>query len=297
MTEAIPGFYEPEDLDDTDTISKSKKDGKKAGGFQSFGLCPNVLKGIIKRGYKVPTPIQRRTIPVILEGRDVVAMAKTGSGKTACFLIPLFEKLKKREIKGGARALILSPTRELAIQTYKFVKELGKSLDLKTILVLGGDSMDSQFTAIHALPDIIVATPGRFLHICVEMDLKLSSIEYVVFDEADRLFEMGFGEQLSETLKRLPEGRQTVLFSATLPKMLAEFAKAGLSDPVLIRLDVETKLPETLDLKFIFCRPDERYATLLTLLQYVIPMEAQSVVFAGTQHHVELISYVSSCDL
>uniref|UniRef100_A0A336K2U4 RNA helicase n=1 Tax=Culicoides sonorensis TaxID=179676 RepID=A0A336K2U4_CULSO len=295
MTESIPGFFEPEnDQDDSNEIMtmKSKKDAKKSGGFQSFGLSPNVLKGVVKRGYKVPTPIQRKTIPLILEGRDVVAMAKTGSGKTACFLIPLFEKLKKREIKTGARALILSPTRELAIQTYKFVKELGKYLDLKTILVLGGDSMDSQFTAVHALPDIIVATPGRFLHLCVEMDLKLTSVEYVVFDEADRLFEMGFGEQLNETLKRLPEGRQTVLFSATLPKLLADFAKAGLSDPVLLRLDVESKLPDTLELKYIFCRPDERYATLLALLRYVIPKNAQTVVFAGTQHHVEVISYI-----
>lgn len=117
-----------------------------------------------------------QTIPLILEGRDVVGMAKTGSGKTACFLIPMFEKLKRREPTSGARALILSPTRELAIQTFKFIKDLGKFLDLKTILVLGGDSMDSQFSAIHSCPDIIVATPGRFLHLCVEMELKLGSV-------------------------------------------------------------------------------------------------------------------------
>lgn len=95
--------------------------------------------------------------------------------------------------------------------------------------------MDDQFSAIHGNPDIIVATPGRFLHVCVEMELKLSSIEYIVFDEADRLFEMGFGEQLTEIVNRLPDSRQTLLFSATLPKVLAEFAKAGLNDPVLIR--------------------------------------------------------------
>lgn len=103
-------------------------------------------------------------------------MAKTGSGKTACFLIPLFEKLKQRNASSGARALIMSPTRELAIQTFKFFKELGKHLDLQCALVLGGDSMNSQFSAIHTNPDVIVATPGRFLHLCVEMDLKLSSI-------------------------------------------------------------------------------------------------------------------------
>ncbi|CRL08620.1 CLUMA_CG021282, isoform A [Clunio marinus] len=289
----IPGFStiltDKNDFQDEDNKKSSKN--KKSGGFQAMGLSQPVLKGIQKRGYKIPTPIQRRTIPVILEGRDVVAMAKTGSGKTACFLIPLLEKLKQRQIKSsGPRALILSPTRELAIQTFKFIKELGKFHDLKCILVLGGDSMDSQFSAIHQHPDVVVATPGRFLHVCMEMDLKLSSIQYIVFDEADRLFEMGFGEQLNETIRRLPESRQTVMFSATLPKLLVDFAKAGLSDPVLIRLDVESKIPEALELKFIFSRPDERYATLLVLIKHMIPSKAQTVIFAGTQHHVELIS-------
>jgi ATP-dependent RNA helicase DDX54/DBP10 len=171
----------------------------------------------------------------VLEGRDVVAMARTGSGKTACFLIPMFEKLKMRSAKAGARALILSPTRELALQTLKFIKELGRFVGLKSSVILGGDSMDDQFSAIHGNPDVIVATPGRFLHVCIEMELKLSSIEYVVLDEADRLYEMGLGEQLTEIVARLPDARQTVLFSATLPKVLVEFAKAGLNDPVLLR--------------------------------------------------------------
>ncbi|XP_075159808.1 ATP-dependent RNA helicase DDX54 [Haematobia irritans] len=292
----LPGFPSMDSggKDECGDLLKSKPSAKakKSGGFQSMGLSYEVVKGITKRGYKVPTPIQRKTIPLILEGRDVVAMAKTGSGKTACFLIPLFERLKRRDPTKGARALILSPTRELAVQTYKFIKELGKFMDLKTILVLGGDSMDSQFSAIHTCPDVIVATPGRFLHLCVEMDLKLNSVEYIVFDEADRLFEMGFGEQLNETLHRLPQSRQMVLFSATLPKLLVDFARAGLSDPVLIRLDVESKLPDALSLKFVYCRSDDRYTTLVTLLKYVIPSDAQTVVFAGTQHHVELISFI-----
>uniref|UniRef100_A0A182S5X0 RNA helicase n=1 Tax=Anopheles maculatus TaxID=74869 RepID=A0A182S5X0_9DIPT len=290
----VPGFtLHKAEVDYDDDPDKGKGKGKKkSGGFQAMGLSAPVLKGILKMGYKIPTPIQRKTIPLIMDGRDVVAMAKTGSGKTGCFLIPMFEKLKQREAKagGGARALILSPTRELAIQTFKFIKHLGRFMDLKSILVLGGDSMDSQFAAVHTLPDVIVATPGRFLHLCVEMDLKLSSVQYCVFDEADRLFEMGFGEQLTETIKRLPESRQMVLFSATLPKQMVEFATAGLCQPVLIRLDVESKIPDTLDLKYIYCRPAERYATLLVLLRDVIPSTAQTVIFAGTQHHVELIS-------
>lgn len=127
-----------------------------------------------------------QTIPLALEGRDVVAMARTGSGKTACFLIPLFEKLKIRQAKTGARALILSPTRELAMQTLKFIKELGRFTGLKAAVILGGETMENQFSAIHGNPDILVATPGRFLHICIEMNLQLHNIEYVVFDEADR---------------------------------------------------------------------------------------------------------------
>lgn len=113
-------------------------------------------------------------------------MARTGSGKTACFLIPMLEKLKMRQPKVGARALILSPTRELALQTLKFIKSLAHYTDLRAAVVLGGDSMDEQFESIHNNPDILVATPGRFLHICIEMDLKLDNVEYVVYDEADQ---------------------------------------------------------------------------------------------------------------
>ncbi|KAI2568129.1 DDX54 isoform 4, partial [Pan troglodytes] len=207
-------------------VRAQNKKKKKSGGFQSMGLSYPVFKGIMKKGYKVPTPIQRKTIPVILDGKDVVAMARTGSGKTACFLLPMFERLKTHSAQTGARALILSPTRELALQTLKFTKELGKFTGLKTALILGGDRMEDQFAALHENPDIIIATPGRLVHVAVEMSLKLQSVEYVVFDEADRLFEMGFAEQLQEIIARLPGGHQTVLFSATLPKLLVEFARA-----------------------------------------------------------------------
>nr|XP_045743552.1 ATP-dependent RNA helicase DDX54 isoform X2 [Mirounga angustirostris] len=234
--------------DTREMVRAQNKKKKKSGGFQSMGLSYPVFKGIMKKGYKVPTPIQRKTIPVILDGKDVVAMARTGSGKTACFLIPMFERLKTRSAQTGARALVLSPTRELALQTMKFTRELGKFTGLRTALILGGDKMEDQFAALHENPDIIIATPGRLVHVAVEMNLKLQSVEYVVFDEADRLFEMGFAEQLQEIIGRLPGGHQTVLFSATLPKLLVEFARAGLTEPVLIRLDVDAKLNEHLKL-------------------------------------------------
>ncbi|CAF3552845.1 unnamed protein product [Rotaria sp. Silwood1] len=163
---------------------KSKKKNK-SNGFQSFGLSSPVFKAIMKRGYKVPTPIQRKAIPVILKNKDIVAMARTGSGKTAAFLIPMFEKLKGHDPNSGPRALILSPTRELALQTLKFTKELGKLTDLIATAILGGERLEEQFSNLHAHPDIIIATPGRFMHLCIEMDLKLYDIKYVVLDERD----------------------------------------------------------------------------------------------------------------
>ncbi|XP_060105024.1 ATP-dependent RNA helicase DDX54 isoform X2 [Heteronotia binoei] len=278
--------------DTQEMVRAQNKKKKKSGGFQSMGLSYPVFKGIMKKGYKVPTPIQRKAIPPILDGKDVVAMARTGSGKTACFLIPMFEKLKAHSAKTGARALILSPTRELALQTLKFTKELGRFTGLKTALILGGDKMEDQFAALHENPDIIIATPGRLVHVAVEMKLKLQSMEYVVFDEADRLFEMGFAEQLQEILTRLPESRQTVLFSATLPKLLVEFARAGLTEPVLIRLDVESKLSDQLKLSFFHVRADDKPALLLYLLRTVVRPQDQTIVFVATKHHTEYLREV-----
>ncbi|NWV53280.1 DDX54 helicase, partial [Daphoenositta chrysoptera] len=276
------------ELDTQAMVRAQNQKKKKSGGFQSMGLSYPVFKGIMKKGYKVPTPIQRKTIPAILRGRDVVAMARTGSGKTACFLIPMFERLKVPS-QAGARALILSPTRELALQTLKFTKELGKFTGLKTALILGGDKMEDQFAALHENPDIIIATPGRLVHVAVEMKLKLHTVEYVVFDEADRLFEMGFAEQLQEIIARLPDCHQTVLFSATLPKLLVEFARAGLTEPMLIRLDVESKLSEQLKLAFFHVRGDDKPAVLLHLLRSVLKPQDQTVVFVATKHHTEYL--------
>lgn len=277
------------ELDTRQMVRAQNKKKKKSGGFQSMGLSYPVFKGVMKKGYKVPTPIQRKVIPVILDGKDVVAMARTGSGKTACFLIPMFEKLKAHSAQTGVRGLILSPTRELALQTLKFTKELGKFTGLKTALILGGDKMEDQFAALHENPDIIIATPGRLMHVAVEMNLKLRSVEYVVFDEADRLFEMGFAEQLQEILARLPETRQTLLFSATLPKMLLEFARAGLTEPVLIRLDVDTKLSDQLKLAFFHVRAEDKPAVLLHLLRCITKPQEQTVIFVATKHHAEYL--------
>ena len=156
---------------DMATLVSQNRKKKKSGGFQSMGLSSEVLRGVLTKGYRVPTPIQRKTIPVILEGKDVVAMARTGSGKTASFLVPMFQKLLLKTAvrigakSKGARALVLSPTRELALQTLSFTRELGRFCGLKSVCVLGGDSMEKQFSAMHENPDIgNVQLLNRFLN-------------------------------------------------------------------------------------------------------------------------------------
>ncbi|KFY38586.1 hypothetical protein V495_06475 [Pseudogymnoascus sp. VKM F-4514 (FW-929)] len=298
------------------------KSVKKGGGFQAMGLNSHLLKAIGRKGFSVPTPIQRKAIPLILDSQDVVGMARTGSGKTAAFVIPMIEKLKAHSAKVGARALILSPSRELALQTLQVVKQFGRGTDLKCVLLVGGDSLEEQFGFMASNPDIVIATPGRFLHLKVEMGLDLSSMKYVVFDEADRLFEMGFAAQLTEILYALPSSRQTLLFSATLPKSLVEFARAGLEEPSLVRLDAESKISPDLQSAFFTIKSEEKEGALLHILHDLIkmptgpppaavaaaeaskkrkrgddgrgpkhkPTEHSTIVFAATKHHVDYLA-------
>lgn len=267
------GDEDEDDADDVNeyfsTTAQTNKKFKK-GSFPSFGFSKLILGNISRKGFHQPTPIQRKTIPLILQNRDIVGLARTGSGKTAAFVLPMIEKLKSHSSKVGARAVILSPSRELAMQTHKVFKDFSRGTHLRSVLLTGGDSLEDQFGMMMSNPDVIVATPGRFLHLKVEMNLDLKSVEYVVFDESDRLFEMGFEEQLNELLAALPGNRQTLLFSATLPNSLVDFAKAGLTNPVLVRLDQESKISENLEMLFLATKKEEREAALLYLIQEVI---------------------------
>ncbi|KDQ57476.1 hypothetical protein JAAARDRAFT_156189 [Jaapia argillacea MUCL 33604] len=286
----------------TEALKKAKGKGKLAkgevggGSFQSMGLYPWLLRSLTLQGFRTPTPIQRLAIPALLTNppRDLVGMARTGSGKSLAYLIPLIQRLGGRHnTTFGARALILLPTRELALQVLRVGKECARGWDggggehvgdkegeggeggkrgmgLRWGLVVGGEGMDEQFEMITNNPDVIIATPGRLLHLLIEMSLSLTSITYLVFDEADRLFEMGFSTALSSILSLLPPSRQTLLFSATLPKSLVEFAKAGLKEPKLVRLDSESKISGDLRMAFFWVRKGEKEAALLALLRDVI---------------------------
>lgn len=164
-------------------------------------------------------------------------------------------------------------------------------VDLRISLLVGGDSMESQFEELAQNPDIIIATPGRLMHHLSEVDdMSLRSVEYVVFDEADSLFGMGFAEQLHKILTQLSENRQTLLFSATLPSALAEFAKAGLRDPQLVRLDLETKISPDLKLVFFTLRQEEKDSALLYLVRDHISSDEQTLIFVSTKHHVEFLN-------
>ncbi|KAN0064496.1 ATP-dependent RNA helicase dbp10 [Thecaphora frezii] len=257
------------------------------GSFQSMGLHPSLLRSLLLRGFTTPTPIQRQAIPSILAQppRDVVGMARTGSGKTLAYLIPLIQRLNGRHSRTfGIKSIIFCPSRELALQILKVGKELargwksdpGEGQDtrgeaIRWAMIVGGEGMDEQFALMANNPDVVIATPGRMLHLTVEMNLDLKAVEYVVFDEADRLFEMGFAEQLDEMLLRLPPTRQTLLFSATLPKQLVEFARAGLqANPKLVRLDADSKISSELRMAFFSVKPSEKDAALLVLLRDVI---------------------------
>lgn len=239
----------------TSRAKMAKQEGRgnaRAGTFEAMGLDSTILKGVKQRGYRVPTPVQRKAMPLALEGRDVVAMARTGSGKTAAFLLPILQSLQSHEERTNPRAVVLAPTRELALQTLKFARQLGKHTNLRTCALVGGDALEAQFEALSYCPDLVVATPGRLLHHLEEVHgFNLRSLQLLVFDEADRLFELGLGEQIRDLLKRTTEARQTMLFSATLPSVVADFAQAGLKSPSLVRLDTETKISNDLEVKSI----------------------------------------------
>lgn len=261
----------------------------KGVSFESLGLEPWLYRAIKAKGYTLPTPIQRKSIPIAFAGNDIIAVAKTGSGKTAAFLIPLLHKLKEHSSTVGARAVIISPTRELAIQTLRFLTELGKYSNLKYALLVGSDGLKQEFTKLAENPDVIVATPGRLMHFIVELKYSLSRVEVVVLDEADRLVEMGLMEQVKVILGSMTfPSRQNLCFSATLPDSLTDFSKTGLSQPVLVKLDQEYRLPETLKIDFWMIRNEDKEAVLCYALKS-FPQKQSGIVFVSSRHHVEYL--------
>lgn len=207
--------------------------------FADLGLNKSILRAVEESGYTQMTPIQEQAIPVILDGKDFVGIAQTGTGKTAAFSLPIIQKLLKAEGKRqpkSTRTLILAPTRELAVQIGENVSTYGKYLHLRTTLVYGGVSEKPQIKALHAGVDVLVATPGRLLDLMNQGHVSLRDAEFLVLDEADRMLDMGFIRDIKKIIAALPNTRQTVLFSATMPQSVQALTKNILRDPV--RVDV-----------------------------------------------------------
>jgi ATP-dependent RNA helicase RhlE len=207
--------------------------------FTDFALSPAIQKALVQAGFTTPTPVQAQAIPPQLEGRDVLALAQTGTGKTAAFGLPLIEQLAGRpgrRTPGAARALILAPTRELAVQIDDELKRFGKHLALRTVLVLGGMSRSAQIRAIAQGVDVIVATPGRLIDLMQEGRANLSKIETLILDEADRMLDMGFIRDIRKIAAVAPKTRRTALLSATMPAEIEHLAQELLRDPFKIEI-------------------------------------------------------------
>jgi ATP-dependent RNA helicase RhlE len=207
--------------------------------FNTLGLSAELLRAVAEQGYSKPTPVQRRAIPIILEGRDVLAGAQTGTGKTAGFALPLLQRLSERSRPKGkhsVRALILTPTRELAAQVEESVATYGKHLPLKSAVIFGGVKINPQIEKLRRGVDILVATPGRLLDHVQQRTLDLSGVETLILDEADRMLDMGFIRDIRRILALLPPGRQNLLFFATFSDEIRRLAEDLLSSPTLIEV-------------------------------------------------------------
>ncbi len=251
--------------------------------FESIGVSPTLLRNLTKAGFVEPTAIQAQAIPQALAGRDVLGCAQTGTGKTAAFVIPMLERLSGTP-KGQPRALILAPTRELAIQIQATIDALGRDLQLFATTVVGGADMQAQVRGLRQRPDIIVATPGRLLDHMWNGTISLLAMTILVLDEADRMLDMGFAPQINQILDAMPEERQTLLFSATMPTDLARLAQASVKDPVRVMVTKSATTADGVSQAVHHTTHDRKNALLLSLLQ---PEDDTVLVFTRTKHRAD----------
>jgi ATP-dependent RNA helicase RhlE len=210
--------------------------------FSNLGLSAKVLEGVRAAGYTDPTPIQLRAIPLLLEGRDLIGSAQTGTGKTAAFALPIISRLDRR---GKLRALVLEPTRELAAQVETAVRDYARFTDLRTVVVFGGTGYGRQDQALRQGADILVATPGRLLDQIHRKMVRLNDIETLVLDEADRMLDMGFLPDVRKIIERCPRARQTMLFSATIPPEIEQLCRWALRNPQTVEIGARRSPAET----------------------------------------------------
>ena len=254
--------------------------------FETFNFHPSIMAGVRALGYVTPTPIQLQSIPPIMQGRDVIGLAQTGTGKTAAFGLPVLQRLL-RGSGGRLCALIISPTRELAEQTCEAISELGQKTRLQSIAIYGGVSMDQQIQRLRSGIEIAVACPGRLLDHLWKGTIDLSNLEVLVIDEADRMFDMGFLPDIRSILRCLLNQRQTLLFSATMPDDIRRLVRDILHDPVTVQIG-RTVPATTVSHALYPVKQHLKTALLMELLRYI---KTESVlVFTRTKHRTERVA-------
>ncbi len=226
-------------MSDSESPAQPASPVRRPPTFEDLPLSASLRKGIREMGYLVPTPIQHRTIPEAVQGRDLIGTAQTGTGKTAAFLLPILERLMDKP-RGRIHALILTPTRELAVQAEGFLRQLGRHTTLRGAAVYGGVGMPEQERALRGGAEVIIATPGRLLDHMGRGYVDFRSLSILVLDEGDRMLDMGFIPDVRRILSRLPQERQTMLFSATMPPEVVQLARDFLRDPKMVQVDPAT---------------------------------------------------------
>lgn len=254
--------------------------------FKDLKVSAPILAALDTLGYKTPTPIQAEAIPEVLKGRDLLGCAQTGTGKTAAFAIPILQLLNNTkpqgQKRGTIRALVLTPTRELAIQIDESFQEYGENLKLKHAVIFGGVNQFSQVNQIKAGVDILIATPGRLLDLMNQKVLSIHQIEIFVLDEADRMLDMGFIHDVKKVLQVIPQRRQTLFFSATMPKTIQSLADSILHNPVKVEVTPESTTAETIQQTLYYVEKANKNKALLQLLKNDV--NDSVLVFTRTKH-------------
>ena len=253
--------------------------------FNELNLAPEIMRAIQEQGYDVPTPIQQQSIPLALEGRDVLGRAPTGTGKTAAFMLPTLQRLRGRE---GLRALVLCPTRELAIQVAESGRDYAKHAELWVGVVYGGVSLDREVRDLRAGFDVLVATPGRLIDHIERGNVDLSNLEVLVLDEADRMLDMGFRPQIDQILRNVPKKRQTLFFSATMPNSVKSLAYDILKDPANVEAAPQVTTAEGVS-QYVY-PVDARKKTELLLHLLKEPEFASAIVFVRTKFGADRVA-------
>lgn len=257
--------------------------------FNELKIQKNILRALREAGYEKPTPIQEEAIPPVLEGRDLLGCAQTGTGKTCAFSVPIIQRLCREEGKPGViRALILTPTRELALQIYENVCQYARYTPCTSAVIFGGVSQVPQVEAIQRGADILIATPGRLWDLMGQGIVKLNRVECFVLDEADRMLDMGFFPDVKRIIKYLPAKRQTLLFSATIPKEIAALAESLLKKPVRVSITPSAKPVEKIEQKVYFAEKAEKRELLADIIRQ--SNVHQTLVFTRTKHGADRVA-------